>query len=161
MPLGVATTTASSGPALGRRIYQKGLQAFVWHAEDDNEDKLVYDVSYRREGETAWRILRRGLMDEVLVWDTTSVPDGTYTLRVVASDAPSNPSGAALSGELESTSFEIDNTPPAIATTAFTRTATQTRVAVRGSRRALSHRERRVLARRRTLADALPGGRGR
>jgi len=32
----------------------------------------------------------------------------------VASDSPSNPLGTALSGELDSTSFEIDNTAPDI-----------------------------------------------
>ena len=58
--------------------------------------------------------LRRGLDEPILVWDTTTVPNGTYFVRVVASDAPSNPAGTALTGELDSTAFEIDNTPPAI-----------------------------------------------
>ena len=48
-----------STPALGRRIYQKGLQTFVWKADDDNDDKLQYDVMYRREGETSWKTLHR------------------------------------------------------------------------------------------------------
>ena len=43
-------------PPLGRRIYQKGLQTIVWKAEDANGDRLQYDVSYRREGETAWKV---------------------------------------------------------------------------------------------------------
>lgn len=101
-------------PALGRRIYQKGLQTFVWKAEDDNDDKLQYDVLYRREGETTWKPLHRGLWDPIFVWDTTSVPDGTYFVKIAASDAPSNSPGAALVGELESVSFDIDNTPPRI-----------------------------------------------
>jgi hypothetical protein len=36
-------------------------------------------------------------------------------VKIVASDAPSNPSGSALTGELDSASFEVDNTPPTIA----------------------------------------------
>ena len=48
------------------------------------------------------------------MWDTTSVPDGTYFVKVAASDAPSNSPGTALIGELESVSFDIDNTPPRI-----------------------------------------------
>ena len=44
--------------ALGRRTYQKGLQTLVWKADDENDDELVYDVLYRREGETAWKTLR-------------------------------------------------------------------------------------------------------
>jgi hypothetical protein len=35
-------------------------------------------------------------------------------VRVVASDASSNPTDIALSGELESQPFSIDNTPPAV-----------------------------------------------
>ena len=101
-------------PALGRRAYQKGLQTFVWKAEDPNDDRLQYEAYYRREGETTWRPLRRGLWDPIFVWDTTSVPDGTYVLKISASDAPSNSPGTALIGELESESFDIDNSPPRI-----------------------------------------------
>jgi sugar lactone lactonase YvrE len=101
-------------PPLGRRLYQKGLQTFVWKAEDGNSDRLQYDVFYRREGETSWRAIKRELTDPIAVWDTTSVPDGTYLVKVVATDAPSNSPGNALLGERESGSFEIDNTAPRI-----------------------------------------------
>jgi hypothetical protein len=50
------------------------------------------------------------------VWDTTSVPDGTYFVRITASDAPTNAPDTALAGEMESQSFDIDNTPPRIET---------------------------------------------
>lgn len=102
-------------PPLGRRGYAKGLQTFLWKAEDSNEDELQYDIHYRREGETVWKVLKRGLTDPLYVWDTTSVPNGTYVIKVIASDNPSNPPGTALSGERESESFDIDNAPPAIA----------------------------------------------
>ncbi len=105
----------SSAPALGRRTYQKGLQTFLWKAEDPNGDRIQFDILYRREGETTWQVLRRGLWDPIYVWDTTSVPDGTYTIKIVASDAPSNAPGTALVGELESTAFDVDNSPPRIA----------------------------------------------
>jgi hypothetical protein len=101
-------------PTLGRRTYQKGLETLVWKADDENDDDLVYDVLYRREGETAWTALRRAVTDPILVWDTTTMPNGTYFVKVVASDAPSNPLGTALTGELDSSAFDIDNTPPAI-----------------------------------------------
>src|SRR5262249_43812438 len=82
--------------------------------DDDNDDDLVYDVLYRREGESSWKPLRRGTTDSIMVWDTTTVPNGTYFVKVIASDSPSNPAPAALSGELDSTAFEIDNTAPEI-----------------------------------------------
>ena len=108
------TTTPAASPSLGRRIYQKGLQTFVWKADDQNDDRLQYDALYRREGETAWKVLKRGLWDPIVVWDTTSVPDGTYVLKVTASDAPSNSPDTTLTGELESIGFEIDNSPPRV-----------------------------------------------
>jgi hypothetical protein len=112
--LAVAAAQQSGSSSLGRRAYQKGLQTIAWKADDENEDELTFDVFYRREGDTAWKAVKRGVMESVLVWDTTTVPNGTYFVKIVASDAPSNSLATALTGELESSSLEIDNTPPAI-----------------------------------------------
>jgi len=111
-----AAASAQAGPssALGRRTYQKGLQTLVWKADDENDDDLVYDILFRREGETAWKTLRKAATESILVWDTTTIPNGTYFVKIVASDAPSNPAGTALTGELDSIAFEVDNTAPAI-----------------------------------------------
>jgi sugar lactone lactonase YvrE len=117
----------SLGPSpLGRRIYQKGLQTFTWKGEDDNDDKLRYDLFYRREGDATWRPLKRGLTDPLFVWDTTSVPDGTYVVRIVASDSPSNPAALALAGEADSDVFDIDNTAPTIRVLGVRREGTRT-----------------------------------
>ncbi len=112
MASAAANQGQSTSPSLGRRAYQKGLQTLIWKAEDENDDELVYDILYRREGETAWRVARRGVSDSILVWNTTTVANGTYFVKVVASDAPANSLETALSGELESTAFLVDNTPP-------------------------------------------------
>jgi hypothetical protein len=109
-----AAQSAGASPQLGRRSYQKGLQTIVWKADDENDDELAYDVMFRREGETSWKTLRKGMTDSILVWDTNTVPNGTYFVKIVASDSPSNPLSNALAGELESSAFEIDNTPPDI-----------------------------------------------
>jgi sugar lactone lactonase YvrE len=124
-----SSTPAPPSPALGRKVYQKGLQTFVWKADDDNDDRLQYDVYYRREGETTWRPLKRGLWDPIFVWDTTSVPDGTYYVKVAASDAPSNSPSTALTGELESVSFDIDNTAPEIQVASAVRSGTRAVIA--------------------------------
>jgi SMP-30/Gluconolactonase/LRE-like region len=101
-------------PALGRRAYQKGLETLVWKADDENDDELVFDVQYRREGETEWKTLRKAVADFILVWDTTTVPNGTYFVKIVASDSPSNSLATALTGELDSAAFDIDNSPPGV-----------------------------------------------
>lgn len=109
-----AAQTAQAGAATGRRTYQKGLQTLQWRAEDENEDDLSYAVHYRREGDATWKLLRDGILDTILVWDTTTVANGTYFIRVVASDAPSNSTTTALEGELESAALDVDNAPSAI-----------------------------------------------
>jgi hypothetical protein len=116
-----ASGASGPAPALGRKVYQKGLQTFVWKADDDNDDRLQFDVFYRREGETSWKPLKRGLWDPILVWDTTSVPDGTYYVKIAATDVPSNSPDTALIGEMESVSFDIDNTPPRVEAVSSTR----------------------------------------
>lgn len=115
----------AGGPQLGRRIFQRGLQTFGWKATDENNDELSYDVSYRREGDTAWRVLKADLRDTLLVWDTSSVPNGTYVLKVLASDRKANPAEVALAGELESSSFDIDNVAPAVQIGAIRRDGTR------------------------------------
>jgi hypothetical protein len=112
-----AAAAQQSGNALGRRAYQKGLETLQWRADDGNDDELVYDVLYRLEGDAAWKPLRRGIADTILAWDTNTVPNGSYFVKVVASDGPSNPPETALTGELESTAFDVDNSPPAIIVT--------------------------------------------
>jgi hypothetical protein len=115
-------------PQLGRRGYQKGLQTFLWRAQDGNDDDLSYEVLYRREGETTWKTLKRGLTDPLFVWDTTSVPNGTYVVKILVSDALANPPGSALVAERESSTFDIDNTPPTITVASATRTNGRTAV---------------------------------
>jgi hypothetical protein len=124
----MAQTPAGASPALGRRTYQKALQTLVWRADDQNGDDLSYEVRYRREGEPTWRVLREDLVDPILVWDTTTVPNGTYFVKIVASDGPSNAADTALTGEMDSVALEIDNTPPDLVVSDVRREGTATRV---------------------------------
>ena len=115
---GAASAWSANGETrqatLGRRVYRKGLRTIQWTASDPNNDLLRFDLLYRAEADVAWRALRTGVDDLIFTWDTTSAPDGTYLVRVVASDARSNAPGAALTGLAESTPFDVDNSPPRI-----------------------------------------------
>ena len=51
-------------------------------------------------------------------------PDGDYTIRVTASDLPDNPADQALSMQLESERFTLDNTPPQITSLTGSRSGT-------------------------------------
>lgn len=105
---------AMSPTAYSRKLYQRGLQTFQWKADDPNGDSLVYDVQYRAVGDNRLRTLRRATSDSVLTWDTSTVPNGRYVIKVTARDTPGNPEALSLAGDKESTPFSVDNTPPAV-----------------------------------------------
>ena len=85
-----------------------------WNAHDENDDQLVYSVYYRGDGESRWLLLRDNLTDKAYSCDASLLPDGGYTVKVVASDAPSHSPGEALTAEKVSRRFEVDTTPPRI-----------------------------------------------
>jgi sugar lactone lactonase YvrE len=88
--------------------------AVKWKARDANEDQLLYSVYYRGDGESEWKLLRDGIEDRYVNLEADLFPDGGYTIRIVASDAPSHSLNDALTGEEVSTRFEVDNTPPRV-----------------------------------------------
>ena len=85
-----------------------------WQAHDDNDDQLVYSVYYRGEGESRWLLLKTNLFDRYYSFDASLLPDGGYTVKVIASDAPSHSPGEALYAERVSARFEVDTTAPVI-----------------------------------------------
>jgi sugar lactone lactonase YvrE len=132
-PPGVAGQRPAMPPATAysRKLYQKGIQTFSWKADDPNDDTLSYDVQYRSANDKRFRILRKGLTDPVVAWDTTTVPNGRYVIRVSASDAPSNPEGLALTGDKESSAFDVDNTPPTVTAVVESRSGPRVRAVAR------------------------------
>ena len=85
-----------------------------WKVEDANADTLEYTLYYKAVDESNWRLLKKELSKATYEWDITTVADGRYTLKVVATDKLSNPVGWAKSAEKMSMPFEIDNTQPSL-----------------------------------------------
>src|SRR5260370_38044318 len=85
-----------------------------WTVRDDNDDQLVYSVYYRGDGQNRWLLLKNNLSDKFYSFDASLLPDGGYTIKVAASDAPSHSPEEALASEKESERFEVDTTPPLI-----------------------------------------------
>jgi len=85
-----------------------------WLAHDDNDDQLVYSVYYRGDGESRWLLLKNDLSDRFYSFDASLLPDGGYTVKVIASDAASHSPGEALFAERVSSRFEVDTTAPVI-----------------------------------------------
>jgi len=97
-----------------RRAFQRGAVALQWQAEDRNGDTLEYAVYYRAQSESAFHLLKEKLRDNFYTVDGAALGDGRYIFKVVATDAPENPVGAALSGERSSEPVEVDNSAPTV-----------------------------------------------
>src|SRR5262249_3949460 len=89
-----------------------------WDVSDPNEDELSFTVAVRTEGWPDWiRLNEEPITERSYSWDTTAFPSGSYRVRVVATDRPSNSPDDALTRERESLSFLVDHDPPHVGLT--------------------------------------------
>jgi hypothetical protein len=86
----------------------------TWQAEDPDGDKLSSELSFRGEGESSWKLVKKDLPDASFAIDSDTLADGIYWFRVRASDSPANPPESAQSAERTSQPVLIDHTPPAV-----------------------------------------------
>jgi hypothetical protein len=101
---------ASSQPLTAQK--DKTAITLRWMAHDDNGDDLMFAVWYRGVGEANWRLLKDKISEKSYSFDSALLPDGSYQLKVVASDAPVHTDAEALTGERVSEVFVVDTTPP-------------------------------------------------
>src|SRR5262249_199203 len=92
----------------------RGQRAFEWEADDPNGDTLSYDLWFRGDGEMAWKPLARGLRETYFAFDSMSLPDGLYRVRLDVSDAPGNAAHHAKSARVTSETFLVDNRAPVV-----------------------------------------------
>jgi len=93
---------------------RKGFQTVTWEAADENGDSLIYSILIKKEEEAQWRILKENWTEQIYAFDTLSFPDGMYSLKIAATDLPSNPPGMQLRTEKISRPMFIDNSLPVI-----------------------------------------------
>jgi hypothetical protein len=104
------TPDAGSQPLTAQK--DKTAVTVRWTAHDDNGDDLMFAVWYRGVGEANWRLLKDKISDKSYSFDSALLPDGSYAMKVVASDAPAHTDAEALKGEKVSEVFVVDTTPP-------------------------------------------------
>ncbi len=115
----VENVTVGSGPSqhfesTPSAVRDRDSVAVRWTAHDDNDDDMVFSVYYRGDNESQWKLLKDEVSEKAYSFDAALLPDGGYTIRVVASDAPSHSPEDALTSAKESQRFEIDTTPPQV-----------------------------------------------
>jgi hypothetical protein len=113
-PAGSPTVNFQQDPSTMPLTAQKDKAAVTarWQAHDDNGDEMVFAVWYRGLGEKNWRLLKDKISDRYLSFDSSLLPDGSYNLKVVASDAPAHTDADSLTGEREGAVFVVDTTAP-------------------------------------------------
>jgi len=115
----VAVAASPKGLERGGSPAEQATASLAWRiiqikASDENGDALRCTVAFRELGADKWVVITDKLTVPVFAWDTRTVGDGTYELRVTASDEPSNPPSAALSASRISDPVVVDNTSPTV-----------------------------------------------
>ena len=113
--------------------WAQGVRTVQWKGSDPNGDPLRYRIDVGPSPEGPWVMLGKDLQAPSFTWDTHSLKDGGYRVRVTASDVLGNPVGEERATETLSEPFEVDNTPPEI--TAFSVTAAGAGIRIEGSAR--------------------------
>jgi sugar lactone lactonase YvrE len=114
-----------------RRTFQRGAVSLQWQAEDRNGDTLEYSVYYRPVAEPTFHLLKDKLRDNFYSIDGATLGDGRYVFKVVATDAPENSLGQALTGERVSEPVDVDSTPPVVRSAGEPQVTADGRVRVR------------------------------
>lgn len=87
---------------------------FRWVADDPDSDDLRFSIDFRRLPSRTWVQLEDEIYGADYRWETDSLPDGKYEIRLRVSDEDSNPPARALADEKISEPFIIDHTRPEV-----------------------------------------------
>jgi hypothetical protein len=110
---GSSGSGARSGHSWSRATASnRGMRTAEWESLDPDGDELEFEVWMRADDETDWKLIESGLDKTRYTWDSMSMPDGRYRMRVVAGDGPDNPPEFEGTGEAASAPFIVDNSPP-------------------------------------------------
>ena len=90
------------------------IRVLRWKARDPNGDTLRYRLYFRGQGEPKWVRLGRNLARSEYAWDTATVADGWYEIKVVASDRHDRSAETARETSRTSDPILVDNTAPII-----------------------------------------------
>jgi hypothetical protein len=105
---------AGEGESAAPRIASGRRQTISWEASDPNGDALQYSIYFRRGVDAPWILLKEKLPENSFEWDTRSVADGRYEVKVIASDAAANVPGRGRTASRVADPILVDNTPPVI-----------------------------------------------
>jgi hypothetical protein len=100
--------------AVGRTV-----RIFTWAGSDPDGDRVTFDLEFRARGAAAWRPIVTGSPEMLGSWDTSTVTDGSYDLRLTARDGRDNPAHLAAASSRQLGPVTVDNTPPEVKDATF------------------------------------------
>jgi hypothetical protein len=118
--MGGAPAQAKAGPRASKEGVKPAVKEHTtkfkieWQAHDENDDTLEYELYFKGTDESNWKLLEKEMTDTNYEWNTETVPDGEYHVKVIAGDWPDNSEDMSLTHERVSQPFMIDNTAPII-----------------------------------------------
>ncbi len=116
LPPLIENVTIKSGQAdnSGQSAHSSKKMTIAWKTKEPNNDKLTCEIFIRLVGYEKWVRIAKEIKEEKYSWDSRTVADGRYEVKVTASDEPDNPEGQALTASRVSRPIVVDNTPPEI-----------------------------------------------
>jgi len=109
----VSSSTSSTGSSALTAGPQRKLK-IAWTASDPDSDDLLAAVSFRGDGESAWKLIKDEIKEKSLTIDSDALADGAYRFRIEVSDSRSNPPDKAYSALRVSEPVIVDHTPPSV-----------------------------------------------
>jgi len=113
--LGGLGATAGASATAATRAHQTVIK-LRWKVENPDGDELNYRLAFRQENDAVWRPLGGPdpLTKTEYDWNTEGLPDGTYVVKVTASDERSVPRELALDTTFTSSPILVDNRKPEV-----------------------------------------------
>lgn len=108
----LALGITSSG---GKAPKPSATVSLKWEVDNPDKDDLRYRIFFRQDTQTVWRDALKPAEVQTSAtyeWDTTSLPEGLYRIKIEATDEMVNPPERTTRHALESTAVLVDNTPP-------------------------------------------------
>lgn len=113
-PMPIAVPMIAIGAPAPRETPGGRMRTISWEAADPNGDAAEYTLHFRGGSSGPWVVLQEKVKENQYQWDTRTVADGRYQVRLTASDEKANPRGEGKSASRVSDPIVVDNTPPAI-----------------------------------------------
>lgn len=110
----ITVTPGDTSPQTAEATPDSHKCSVSWEATDPNDDAIVYSLWFRAGSRAPWILMKDKLRTTSHDWETRSVADGMYQIKIEASDSIANPAGSGKDSARVSDPVLVDNTAPVI-----------------------------------------------